>query len=84
MVRWEAFEPRRSATPVYRQLADWVAAQIESGELEAGTQLPAERRLAEIMGLSVDTIRAAVAVLRERGLVETGHGTGSFVTDADR
>lgn len=79
MVSWETFQAKRTATPVYRQLADWVAAEIEAGHLEAGTQIPAERRLAEMTGVSVDTVRAAMAALRERGLVETGHGTGTFV-----
>jgi GntR family transcriptional regulator len=79
MVRWETFEGKRGATPVYRQLADFIAGQIEGGHLEAGAQIPAERRLAELVGVSVDTVRAAVAALREAGLVETGHGTGTFV-----
>lgn len=78
-VRWEAFEARRGATPVYRQLADWIAAEIKAGHLEHGAQIPAERRLAELVGVSVDTIRAAMAALREMGLIETGHGVGTFV-----
>lgn len=86
MVHWEAFEARRGATPVYRQLADFIAADIEAGRrepgkghLEPGNQIPAERRLAEITGLSVDTVRSAMAALREAGLIETGHGVGTFV-----
>lgn len=79
MVDWEAFEARRSATPVYKQLAEWIAGQIEGGYLEHGAQIPAERRLAELTGVSVDTVRAAMAALRKKGLIETGHGTGSFV-----
>jgi GntR family transcriptional regulator, regulator for abcA and norABC len=79
-VQWEDFEARRGATPMYRQLADWIEARIKDGSFQPGDQVPAERRLAELLGLSVDTVRAAMAVLRERGLVETGHGTGTFVT----
>lgn len=78
-VRWETFEARRGATPVYRQFADWIAAEIEAGHLDHGAQIPAERRLAELVGVSVDTVRAAMAALRDAGLVETGHGTGTFV-----
>jgi DNA-binding GntR family transcriptional regulator len=64
---------------VYRQLADWIAAEIGAGNLEQGAQIPAERRLAELVGVSVDTVRAAMAALRDDGLVETGHGAGTFV-----
>lgn len=79
-MQWEAFESKRGAVPVYRQLADWIADRIETGDLQTGDQIPAERRLADMVGVSVDTVRAAMAVLRERGLVETGHGTGTFVS----
>lgn len=78
MVRWETFEARRGATPVYRQLSTFIAAEIEAGHLEPGDQIPAERRLAELTGVSVDTVRAAVAALRDMGLVETSHGLGTF------
>lgn len=79
MVQWESFEPQRGIVPVYRQLADWVAGQIEAGHLKKGDQIPAERRLADTIGISVDTVRAAMAALREAGLIETGQGMGSFV-----
>jgi DNA-binding GntR family transcriptional regulator len=65
---------------MYAQLAEFIAARIEAGDLEPGDQIPAERRLAEITGHSVDLVRQAMGVLRDRGLVETGHGTGTFVT----
>jgi len=64
---------------VYRQLADWIALQISEGNLDHGAQIPAERRLAELVGVSVDTVLAAMAALREACRAETGHGTGTFV-----
>lgn len=79
MINWEEFEPQRGATSTYRQLADWLAAQIEAGNLPKGAQIPAERRLAELVGVSVDTVRSAMAALRDMGLVETAHGLGTFV-----
>jgi DNA-binding GntR family transcriptional regulator len=54
-------------------------ARITSGELAPGAQLPAERELAAEYGVSYDTIRRASALLRERGLIETVHGRGTFV-----
>lgn len=79
MVQWETFEAKRGITPYYRQLADFIAAEISSGHLENGDQIPAERRLAELTGLGVDTVRSAMSALRKAGLVETGQGMGTFV-----
>jgi GntR family transcriptional regulator len=68
-------------TPVYVQVADHIAAQIDSGELARGRRLEAERDLATRYGVSYDTIRRATALLRERGLIVTVHGRGTFVSD---
>ncbi|HWG61099.1 MAG TPA: winged helix-turn-helix domain-containing protein [Streptosporangiaceae bacterium] len=63
----------------YVQVADDIAARIASGELAAGTRLRAERDLAEIYGRSYGTIRRAMESLRERGLIVTIHGRGTFI-----
>jgi GntR family transcriptional regulator len=63
----------------YRAGADDIAARIGSGELTSGTRLRAERELAEHYEISYGTIRHAMAVLRERGLIQTVHGRGTFV-----
>ncbi|MGO4250583.1 GntR family transcriptional regulator [Paenarthrobacter sp. RAF54_2] len=54
---------------------------IELGILQDGTQLPSESELAARMSVSTLTLRAALAELRHRGLLETrrGKGGGSFV-----
>ncbi len=44
-----------------------------------GARLPAERDLAAEYGVAYDTIRRATALLRERGLIQTVHGRGTFV-----
>ena len=65
---------------VYVQVADLIAARITSGELPPGSRLPPERDLAAEYGVAYDTVRRAAAVLRERGLIQTVHGRGTFVT----
>lgn len=67
--------------PVYVQVADHIAARIESGELTRGRRLQPERELAAWYGVAYDTIRRATALLRERGLIVTVHGRGTFVSD---
>ncbi|HXC85810.1 MAG TPA: GntR family transcriptional regulator [Trebonia sp.] len=78
-VTWSEFQARRGATPVYVQLADWIAGRIAAGELESGDQLPAERELAELVGHSPETVSKAKRVLIERGLIESAQGIGTFV-----
>jgi GntR family transcriptional regulator len=64
---------------IYVQVADRITAQIESGQLAPGARLPAERDLAADLGVSYDSVRRAMELLRERGLIVTVHGRGTFV-----
>lgn len=61
----------------YVQVANDVQRRIESGEIPR--KLPAERSLAEEYGVAYTTVRSAMAVLRERGVIVTIHGRGTFV-----
>ena len=61
-------------------MAEHIEGLIRSGELAVGARLPAERDLATKYGVAYDTIRRATALLRERGLIQTVHGRGTFVT----
>ena len=61
----------------YLQVADDVARRIGEGEIIR--KLPAERALAEEYEVSYVTVRHAMAVLRERGLIVSIHGRGTFV-----
>jgi DNA-binding GntR family transcriptional regulator len=70
---------RDSVVPVYEQIADRIAAQIESGELPPGARVPSEATICQTYEVSRDTARRAMELLRERGLVETRAGKGSFV-----
>lgn len=72
------FDPH-SVVPLYVQAADYVARLIEAGELAPGQKLPAERDLATEWGVAYLTARRAVRELRERGLVVSRVGKGTFV-----
>ena len=41
--------------------------------------MPPERELARECGVAYDTVRRAVVLLRERGLIVTLHGRGTYV-----
>jgi DNA-binding GntR family transcriptional regulator len=61
----------------YVQLAKLLAAKIQAGEIKG--RLPSERDLAEEYGVAYGTVRRAMGLLRERGLVVSVHGRGTFV-----
>jgi DNA-binding GntR family transcriptional regulator len=73
-----------SVMPLYEQAADWIAAHIDDGRLAAGEKLPSERYLADDWEIGYQTIRHAIEVLRERGLVVSRQGKGTFVTSREK
>jgi GntR family transcriptional regulator len=73
----------RDADLKYMQVADDIAARIASGELAPGARLRSERDLAEHYEVSYGSVRRAMEVLRERGLITTIHGRGTFVADRE-
>ncbi|MFI6421539.1 GntR family transcriptional regulator [Streptomyces sp. NPDC050842] len=70
----------QSATPLYIQLAELIGKQIASGALAPDRPIPSENRLAEEYGVARLTARRATQELRDRGLVITVRGKGSYVT----
>jgi DNA-binding GntR family transcriptional regulator len=68
---------RSSPVPVWRQIADELRAQIESGEIR--NRLPGEQHLTQEYGVTLKTVRHAIAVLRDEGVLVTVPGLGSFV-----
>jgi len=72
----------RRADAVVRRLADGIALGILAPE----EQLPSETELADTFGVSPVTVREALTMLREQGLVATrrGRGGGSFVRGEGR
>jgi GntR family transcriptional regulator len=70
---------RTSPVPLYFQLAQHFESAIRSGTLKAGARLDNEVQLAERLGLSRPTVRAAFAYLSNKGLVVRKRGTGTVV-----
>jgi GntR family transcriptional regulator len=75
-------DPLSSDKPAYLQVADSIAARIQAGEL--APRLPAERELAGQYGVAYMTMRRAAEILRERGLIITRQGRGTFVAPSAR
>ncbi|TFV33379.1 GntR family transcriptional regulator [Streptomyces sp. T1317-0309] len=66
---------------IYVAVADHIEARIRTGDLQPGARLPAERDLAQEYGVAYLTVRRAAQVLRERGLIVTVHGRGTYVSE---
>lgn len=59
-------------------------ADILAGELAPGTELPAERRLAEVLGVSRPAVREALQRLAHAGLIDVRQGDATTVRDYRR
>ena len=76
---WQAFEAVHGPVARYRQLASFVVSAVTEGKLKPGDPLPTELQLADYTGLSVDTVRQALKLLRDQDVIVTSQGIGSFV-----
>jgi GntR family transcriptional regulator len=63
----------------YVQLADGLRDQILSGQRRPGERLPSEADLMQTYGLARETVRRAVRVLQDEGLINVRHGYGTTV-----
>ena len=68
-----------SEIPIYRQLVDQINAQIRSGALRTGTQMPTVREMAERLHLSCGTVKRVYDTLQEMGDIEMTRRRGTFV-----
>lgn len=70
-----------SGVPVYRQLIDQVQAAVATGALKIGDQLPTVRRVAVDLAINPNTVARAYREMELRNILDTQHGTGTFVAD---
>jgi len=72
-----------SSVSVATQVARDIEKDIVAGRLAPDTRLPSELELSQQYGVARMTVRRAVAQLRDKGLVVTIHGRGSWVAPDD-
>src|SRR5215813_14975147 len=68
------------SVPDYAALAGTVRDLLNDGRLPLGVRLPAERELAQALGISRTTVSAAYRTLRESGHLTSRRGAGSWTT----
>ncbi|MCR8969360.1 GntR family transcriptional regulator [Facklamia sp. 7083-14-GEN3] len=73
-----------SMTPLYEQIVQQIAAMILGGELPASSALPSVRSLSKELKISALTVKKAYDQLEREGYIETVHGKGSYVLEANQ
>jgi DNA-binding GntR family transcriptional regulator len=73
----------RACEPAYLRIANTIAEQIGAGVYRSGDQLPTEAQLRAKFEVSPVTVRRAISLLLNRGLVTTTQGKGTFVRSLD-
>ena len=71
----------RSGLPIYTQIVNQVQAQVASGILEPGDQLPTVRALAEELRVNFNTVARAYRILDEERIISTQQGRGTYITE---
>jgi len=79
-MRLQAVEPRR----LYLQIAEQLRRLIRKGSIAPGERLPAERELAQRLGVSRPSLREALIALEIEGLLEVRIGSGIYVGQGGR
>jgi len=73
-----ALEPIRKVQ-LYEQISERIIERIRLGAWASGQRLPAERELARVFSVSRPSLREALGALQMLGVVETHHGSGTWV-----
>lgn len=73
-------EPVKSRK-IYENIVEQIKKMVKQGELKIGDRLPSERELAESLKVSRTSVREALRILENMGLIECRSGEGNFVKD---
>ncbi len=69
--------------PLHVEISEGLAREIEAGILSEGYRLAPERTMAQELGVSVGTLRKALADLADKGMIERIQGSGNYVRRSD-
>jgi len=75
----QEFLDRKSSTPLYLQLKNFLLDRINNGQLIEGEMIPTEQEFGRLTGLSRATIRQALRELDTEGFIKRHRGSGTKV-----
>ena len=67
--------------PKYMELVNWIREQIDGKKFLPGQRMYSENRLKEMFHVSRQTIRHAIGILEEEGVLVRKRGSGTYVSD---
>ncbi|MCC5984782.1 MAG: GntR family transcriptional regulator [Rhodobacteraceae bacterium] len=67
------------ALPLHMQISELLIRDIAAGRLVDGERLPPEREMAARHGISIGTLRKALAALQAQGMLERVQGSGNYI-----
>ena len=73
--------PEDRSVPLYQALYQQLRQEIQSGSLACGQKLPSKRKLAEQLGVSINTVDGAYCQLEAEGFIQSSPRRGFFVLD---
>lgn len=74
-------DDRLNTKSLPQRTADAIVNLLHTQNLRVGAKLPGEQELAAKFEVSRSTVRAALSILREKGILRTERGAGTFVAD---
>ncbi|CAM2762324.1 GntR family transcriptional regulator [Hathewaya histolytica] len=72
---------KKSGVPIYLQVKKEILNQIRGGKIKVGSKMPTERELAQLLGVSRNTISSAYNELEKDGIIKSYQGKGTFVIE---
>lgn len=66
-------------TAKYQQVTEWINSRILSGELSDGDKIESENEISTLFGISRQTVRHALRLLIQEGILEAHQGSGTYV-----
>lgn len=72
---------QKIGVPIYLQVKAYILDKIKTGYYKTGDKLPAERQLAEMLGISRNTVSTAYKELLLEGILDSEQGRGTFVRE---
>ena len=64
----------------YQLVIDYVRGEVVQGNLKPGDRLPGERELAELLGISRNSVREGLRILENMGITSSQHGAGHYIS----
>lgn len=73
----------KSRTPLYLQVIFGIEDAIRTGALKTGEAIPSMNELSQATDISMETVKKAYNILKDKGLLEATQGKGYFVASKD-